>query len=564
MIQNKFLCSFICMGGLILAASSSKAQHSHELYNDGAVIHIQAGAEVHVLGDVHMLKSTGTLENNGLLKVQGNLYSDNLFQQRGTGTTRLENSAVNTMERQFISGSYAVRGGQSQIGVNDGSFYNLELANSQGVTYLVGTGNVADVRGSIDFRPDASIATNNIVTHDVGLTGVISYPANGSNYSAVFGMMNNAHQFVNFSNSTKQVYGNNSPTDLGYIIGKHRRAINPNGGTYGFQIGLEPAGGGVSRGFQYIRFIFGAGNTYDVLSGYFQQGSSNAATSATECNNYDMNYFGGADHGEWIFDDINNVNGGLYDVKIWPQDDNFASNAVWTISKDDVFAYASAPLQNDCGPSPSGLDRYGFNGFSQFGVVGSNILLNNVVTSLDAIPVQNNFIQTTWSIDREQTIVAYQLERSTDDMNFIGLTTINAKGMDNAQYLYNDRTVWPNQHYYYRVKLIHDNGDYDYTKSVNARITRSKIQHGSIKLYPNPVHGETVYIETEQNTARAIELNVFNTLGQHITHKSHRLNAGVQQIALSTKDWPAGVYTVQVLDKTTQSITTKEFVKSNY
>jgi hypothetical protein len=33
-----------------------------------------------------------------------------------------------------------VRGGQSQIGVNDGSFYNLELANDQGIVYFLQQG----------------------------------------------------------------------------------------------------------------------------------------------------------------------------------------------------------------------------------------------------------------------------------------------------------------------------------------------------------------------------------------------------------------------------------------
>ena len=108
----------------------------------------------------------------------------------------MENSDVNTAERQFISGSYAVRGDQSQIGVNDGSFYNLELNNSQGFVYLVrsamagNTALVADVRNSVNFDPQAlgiGSATS-IVTHDVGLSGPISYPANGSSYGSVFGI----------------------------------------------------------------------------------------------------------------------------------------------------------------------------------------------------------------------------------------------------------------------------------------------------------------------------------------------------------------------------------------
>ena len=79
LILISFFCSFY-----------SVAQHDNELYNDGALIHIQPGAEVHVWGDVHNYQETGDLQNNGLLKVQGNMYSDDLFRQQGTGTTRIK------------------------------------------------------------------------------------------------------------------------------------------------------------------------------------------------------------------------------------------------------------------------------------------------------------------------------------------------------------------------------------------------------------------------------------------------------------------------------------------
>ena len=99
-----------------LSSFSGYSQHNNELYNNGALIHIQAGAEVHVLGDVHMRGATATLENNGLLKSDGDLYGDNLFQQRGTGTTRLQNNLANVGQNQKISGSYAVRGTGSANG----------------------------------------------------------------------------------------------------------------------------------------------------------------------------------------------------------------------------------------------------------------------------------------------------------------------------------------------------------------------------------------------------------------------------------------------------------------
>lgn len=70
---------------LLLLASSAAAQHNNTFCNNGALVHVQAGSEVHVWGDVQMYQATGDFENNGLIKTHGNSYSDNLFQQSGAG-----------------------------------------------------------------------------------------------------------------------------------------------------------------------------------------------------------------------------------------------------------------------------------------------------------------------------------------------------------------------------------------------------------------------------------------------------------------------------------------------
>jgi Fe-S cluster assembly scaffold protein SufB len=205
------------------------AQHNYEFFNNGALVHVQAGAEIHVNGDVHNYQSIGRLENNGLIVCQGNMYSDNQFQQRGTGTTRLRNNNVNAGQVQFINGSYAVRGGQSQIGVNDGSFFNLELANDQGIVWLNGSGYVADVRNVVDFNGVGAPVVNRIVT-----ANPTALPANGSNYPAVFGIMNPTAGHGSALDNTVVTNGNNSGVDNGYVQGKLRRAVSAAGGIYNF------------------------------------------------------------------------------------------------------------------------------------------------------------------------------------------------------------------------------------------------------------------------------------------------------------------------------------------
>lgn len=553
-----------------LYALPSQAQHNNEFYNNGALVHIQAGAQVHVWGDVHMRTATGLLENNGLLKVQGNMYSDALFQQRGTGTTLMENSNVNTTERQFISGSYAVRGGVAQIGVNDGSFYNLEVNNTQRAVYLINTGvgatpqYVADVRGSVNFNPAGLGAANatNIVTHNIGLSGAAVYPANGSAYTAEFGMMNSAQGNGNYLNSTQAVSGNLSTVDNGYIIGKHRRAIDPAGGTYGYILGLEPAGVSAARGFQYIHMLFGA-NTYEVLRGYFENASPNSSMGAAiECSGYDMNDFWGNRHGEWVFDDINGVAGGDYEVRVWPQDPAVPwAGSVWTISKDDVFLYPSPdPLHNDCGPGPSNLPRGPFNGFSEFGVVSGIILLDTRIIDLMATPINNKYIKVDWTTDKEQDVDYFVIERSTDDANFVALTTQDAVGNSPVptSYFTNDMAVLPNINYYYRVKIVDMDGTVEYTHSVVASLTKDGNVE-TVNVFPNPISVGNATLEITSTIDKESTIVVYDAIGQLITSKVVSVRKGINTYTLETQDWPAAVYYVHV--NSALSSTVKELIK---
>lgn len=550
--------SIIC--AFLLNAVNVISQHNNEFYNDGALVHVQAGAEVHVWGDVHMYQASGDLENYGLIKMQGNAYSDNLFQQRGTGTFRVENSDVNVGERQFISGSYAVRGGQAQTGVNDGSFYNLELANSQGIVYLVGTGYIADVRNTVDYW--AGTTQNRIYTHNIGLTGAITHPANGSNYTGIFGLMNPSVGLASQIDNTVGVNGPMSAVDNGYVQGKFRRAINAAGGSYGYVMGLEPAAAGAQRGVQYILLNFGA-NNYDVVTGYFETGSDNSFAVQLECSGETMNYFGGVDHGEWMFSDITNAGAGTYAVQVWPQDDNYITAPIWSITKDNSFQGTA----NQCGPSPVALSRGGFTGFSL------NPSEFNVAAPLSALPIElidiraegiEDHITVTWNVGSEQNVSHYELERSEDGMSYEHIANVAANGLLNTfqTYSYDDYDVRYFQLYYYRVRSVDFNGSYDYTPSVVASIQREMdgFDENSVSVYPNPSQDDFV-VSILSNDNRTIQMSIYNVIGQIIQTKQVYVPEGNTAIKINAEEWAVGVYNIELRDSESGKVINKRIIK---
>lgn len=528
------------------------SQANNEFYNKGSLIHIQAGAEIHVFGDVHNYDPTGLLENNGLLVVQGSMYSDNLFQQRGTGTTRLQNNQVNIGQPQFISGSYAVRGtGTANIGVNDGSFYNLEIANDQGYIWLNGTGNVADVRNSIDFAIAGS-PVNRIITHNPS-----TLPGNGNGYAATFGIMYPASGLASMIDNTVTNNGNSSAVDNGYVQGKLRRAISPAGGTYGFVMGLEPAGVGMQRGMQYTHLNFGA-NTYDVVTGYFMTGLDNTVPGfIMDCNGWEINYFGGVDHGQWVFNDATGTGTGNYEIRVWPQDDNFPPHSVWLITKDNQIL----GTVDDCGPTPVGLDRAGFSGFSQFGVAASSDFFLPAELLQIWAESKNDHIEVNWTVGSEHNLNYYSLERSLDGQNFSTVATIQAAGNSTTalSYTHDDHNVEREIDYYYRYRSVDYDGYEEFSPIVHGRLAAHS--DFAIDLYPNPALDDlTIYLESDQD--RELNISLYDNMGKLIANQSTMIQKGSNAIPVNVEQLTDGMYTFRFEDSKNNTIINKRFIKN--
>ena len=212
----------------------------------------------------------------------------------------------------------------------------------------------------------------------------------------------------NMLGNTITVNGNMSGADAGYVQGKLRRAISSTGGIYDFVLGLEPAATNAQRGVQYSRMDFDA-NDYDVVTGYFQSGSSNTGSSVIECAGNLVNYWGGTNHGEWIFEDISGVGSGTYDMTVWPQDANFITSSIWIISKNNAISGTA----NGCGPSPVGLSRYGFDGFSEFGLAAVISAHPAELIGIDARG-ELDHIDVNWTTATENNVSHFELERSID------------------------------------------------------------------------------------------------------------------------------------------------------
>ena len=528
---------------------TSKAQHEYEWYNNGDTVCIQAGTLLCVQGDMHNNGNArqAWLINNGFIEVQGNLYSNNFFQQRGVGTFRMYNRQVNLDERQFIQGSYAVRGGQSKIGLDDGSFFNLELSNSTGYVYLLGDGNVADVRNSLNFKATLKWIDNNsvngaevlntLVTHDIRSSGSIDYPSNGMNYSSTFGLMNPDAGLDKLYNNTVTLNGKLSPVDSGYIIGKFRRAIDPgNAGKYGFPVGLEPSSSGsASRGVQYF-YIDTKANKLDYVTGYFQQGSSNFISgNIVYCTGTVTNYYGNQ-FGEWMLSAAG-ITLNDYKMVIFPQNYLAPPSFSYFITRNNSFA----GNPNDCFTTVDGLSRGGFFSFGEFGFAGSSfgLPLNTLVFTGKA---QECDVLLTWSHQASEKAHSFEVEMADLNSGFKKIATINAGNITN-KYSYLIRNASPNG--FYRLKIIEPDMQEHYSavENVPVKCTGSS----NIRILPNPVTGNQLQARFVNFARDNYTIEVFSSSGAIVIKKKIILTNANQQINIDGLDrLSKGTYWVKI------------------
>ncbi len=132
-----------------------------------------------------------------------------------------------------------------------------------------------------------------------------------------------------------------------------------------------------------------------------------------------------------------------------------------------------------------------------------------------------------WKTSNEDGMKKYEIERSGDGLQFQPLGELNAKGMVQNSYSFEDRHMLENK-YYYRLKAVDNDGTYEYSKLV--LIMRENA--GEIALYPNPVSDQCTVFAGQKS-----ELKLMNTVGK--TLKEFQVDGSY---LLDMKEYPVGIY----------------------
>ncbi len=149
---------------------------------------------------------------------------------------------------------------------------------------------------------------------------------------------------------------------------------------------------------------------------------------------------------------------------------------------------------------------------------------------LQADPVNNEFIRVKWATATEINNSGFEVQRSTDGVNFEYIGWVEGAGNSSGtlNYFHNDEQVEPNVLYYYRLNQIDLDGTSELTYIVSAMITSSGLFTIS-EFQPNPASDNST-IKVVTTSDKDLNVTVYNTLGQVISKSIHHVIAGTNQL----------------------------------
>jgi hypothetical protein len=120
-----------------------------------------------------------------------------------------------------------------------------------------------------------------------------------------------------------------------------------------------------------------------------------------------------------------------------------------------------------------------------------------------------------WKVENEQDIQQYEVERSSDGVNFNKVATVAAlnNGTQNYQWLDEHPVTGTN---YYRIRSVGRDGKVTYSTIVNVAMV---LASPSIGIYPNPITDGIIHLQLINQPEGMYGLRLLNSLGQVIVSK---------------------------------------------
>lgn len=201
----------------------------------------------------------------------------------------------------------------------------------------------------------------------------------------------------------------------------------------------------------------------------------------------------------------------------------------------------------------NGVTFYELTGISSFSGGTGGFSVNDDGSSLpvellsfDAKAIDNQFIELSWSTATEVNNDGFELLRSLDGVNFERVAWIEGNGNSTEinNYSYNDLDVTKGIRYYYQLKQIDFNGDFEIFDVVSAMLEGTQgVEFGN--LVPNPSNGKNwISVDVFGYTNNNIQVSIYNNIGMLVKDYSMQVGSENSTIDFDISDVANGSYIV--------------------
>ncbi len=175
-------------------------------------------------------------------------------------------------------------------------------------------------------------------------------------------------------------------------------------------------------------------------------------------------------------------------------------------------------------------------------VLIDNFPLSTRLIDFDAI-LKNKKTQISWNAIEETGIYAYEIERSTDNINWVKINTVDAKGGSGIINYSIEDTHPPKGSSYYRLRMVENTGMNRFSEIKTILYKEVDL---SIVVTPNPAtYQATILIESSANAEAVIRIT--DMQGKVVLIKTKRISRGINPIMIElASNFLNGMYLVRV------------------
>ena len=180
-----------------------------------------------------------------------------------------------------------------------------------------------------------------------------------------------------------------------------------------------------------------------------------------------------------------------------------------------------------------------------------------------AASLQVQDVQLRWQTASEQNNAGFDIQRSEDGTSFRSLAWVEGKGTTSVpqEYFYDDKNLREGKTYYYRLRQVDFDGQFDFSPIVTVTVGGKGAVAG--EFYPNPASGGQVSLDFTATEDGEWSLSVFDAVGKLTNFENQSVFSvvkGSNALSFDVSGMPGGVYFVK-MDNGTERVYRKLVVE---